>query len=154
MYLTHEARVTNACVDDLIRIKPKGRNICKFDEDFFPEHPFWWHSTGNKLTSESVMPRFSDIWGISCQKQVSQAGITNYIPRWTAGLLLIPAWDTCFWQQSPHIYASPDLNEWWFFHVQDKRHIFSQPRLIRSSDLQKNSSHFHLLFHHHEYEIS
>ena len=45
------------------------------------------------------------MWGICCQKQVSQAGISNYIPHFTMGCnTLIPAWDTCFWQQSPHIW--------------------------------------------------
>ena len=64
------------------------------------------------------------IWGLWCQKQVSQAGISNCIPQYWVryfaefqtfeippkylihycGMqLLIHAWDTCFWYQSLHI---------------------------------------------------
>ena len=41
--------------------------------------------------------------------QVSQAGISNCISKYCRMQLLIPAWDTCFWHQSPHFtgYTGP-----------------------------------------------
>ena len=46
------------------------------------------------------------IWGLCCQKQVSQAGISNYISQFTVVCnYFSPAWDTCSWQQCPNIFA-------------------------------------------------
>ena len=83
------------------------------------------------------------IWGLWCQKQISQAGLSNYTPQLTAGCnhpdskvhganmgpilgrqdpggphvgpmnfaiwILIPAWDTCFWHQSLHMWHVVDI---------------------------------------------
>ena len=44
------------------------------------------------------------LWWLWCQKQVSQAWISNCIPQYFVGCnYLIHAWDTCSWHPSPHI---------------------------------------------------
>ena len=40
------------------------------------------------------------ICGLVCQKQVSRAGICNYIPQILGVSLLVPPLDTCFWHTS------------------------------------------------------
>ena len=61
------------------------------------------YSTGSVLLTVINCTNNCNIWGLCCQKRVSQAGISNCIYRIMWMQLLIPAWDTCFRQQSPHI---------------------------------------------------
>ena len=44
-------------------------------------------------------------WWLWCQKGVSQAGISKYIPQFTVGCdyLSLSDWDACFWCQSPYL---------------------------------------------------
>ena len=45
----------------------------------------------------------SNIWGLCCRRRLSPAGMGDCISQNTEGckILLIPAWDACFWQQNP-----------------------------------------------------
>ena len=51
-------------------------------------------------------------WWLWCQKEVSRAGISNYIPQFTVGCdyLSLSDWDACFWCQCSY------LTKWKYLH--------------------------------------
>ena len=57
---------------------------------------FWWHVRMTRTSSGNIRSTWqgsspinhhvvANIWGLWCKKQVSQAGISNYIPQFTVG---------------------------------------------------------------------
>ena len=67
-----------------------------------PSRPLWRHSNDSVLRRLSFPSQTSRrIWGVLCWKQVSGAGISNYIPVFL--WLFVPALDICFWYNTLHI---------------------------------------------------
>ena len=74
------------------------------------------------------------MWGLWRQKQVYQAWISD--TEYCGMQLLIPAWGTCFWHQSPHISRVPVNQPWMMWamnlirthYISKTKHSTAKPR--------------------------